>query len=58
MSDGRVCVDHLLEELHRVRLRFEQEYDITVAEFVGCLESVKFQILFDIQENEGDEHDE
>lgn len=53
MSDdecGRPCVDHLLNELQLLWRRYHDEYDITVVEFVGCLEAVKYVIFAAVEE--------
>jgi hypothetical protein len=42
---GRPCVAHLLDDIQRLYIRYQQEYDITVVEYIGVLEAMKYEAL-------------
>lgn len=46
--------DHFIEELERVITRFRQEYDLTYAEAIGCLELVKFDLVAEMRDEQED----
>jgi hypothetical protein len=51
-------IDHFLTELDLQINRFRQEYEMTYAELIGCLEIKKSEILQEMQEDEDEDEDE
>lgn len=49
---GTRAVDHFVKELELLILRTRQEYELTYAEAIGCLELTKFDLIRETNEEE------
>lgn len=49
------AVDHFLTDLELQIIRFRQEYEMTYAELIGCLEIKKSEILQEMREDDPEE---
>ena len=58
MPDGRPCNDALVSKIQAAIDYAVIEWDMTYSEIIGCLESVKYDVLEEMKSDIDDEDDE